>query len=886
MLKQPVNCDIENLDFSEALKDSPKFRYQLALHESSVIFTESKIKEVVKQFNQFVDLGHRYINAFQNALESLRDLNESCFTYDSQVVCSIESVRDMFNEFCSSQKVLVEQAYWTIVKNLNDFLKRDFHKAHEMRTHFQKLSQNLDEALIRSSQVSRHKEQDASEASNELTAVGTCFAHTALDYVFQLNLLRCRQKFEVVEALGGFLNACRTFAQQCNRLLIFASQNQLSIDSIHNTDSMNNDKFDDVIKSNIDLAPTITQLKQQARVSERKMQDRHMLVPKEIFQHPPGMPTDPDVVMEGYLFKRATNAFKTWNRRWFVIKDGKLLYCHRDLEIQQNTGRSASPSTSHIGGYTVMEPDLRLCLVRQAQNNNLDRRNCFELVTPTKVHVLQADSDSLCKAWIKALQRSIESALHDSTNQNTLLLADSKPSPDMMPVTEILSHKKSDQSASSSNQSISATSTNQQRPRIINAASLIGAGGTLSNANLNLKGCKSIAEFLTSVAGNELCADCQAFNPKWASVNLGVTLCIECCAIHRSMGVQVSKVRSLTLDAWEPEHIRLMELLGNEVVNKVYLAKVANSPVPLAAKPDSSRAVREAWIKAKYVKRKFIDKNPKRSLIKQLFPHFKTKQKRKLMLRTNRALSTQEGGGEKVANLPKSASFSDLDSLDNVFDNPDLDSSVLGIQNTNFLGLNCKETHFGSESVLNTSGDEASVSDEFTTTRENTMLLDGCKQADLKLMCKALSLGACVNFSCSTLKNTTCLHQAIASGSSEACEYLLLNGARINVQDSDGRTPLHIACEMGHTAQVCQLLKRGANQDVTTVSGKSALDIVMDSMNADIVTLLRLARLNDEIKEADVLNPGDETFADVVRDFSHIASNRPEVLKRQNGFKN
>lgn len=47
---------------------------------------------------------------------------------------------------------------------------------------------------------------------------------------------------------------------------------------------------------------------------------------------------------------------------------------------------------------------------------------------------------------------------------------------------------------------------------------------------------------------------------------------------------------------------------------------------------------------------------------------------------------------------------------------------------------------------------------------------------------------------------------------------------------------------------------------MTTVAGRTPLDIVMDSMNADIVTLLRLARLNDEIKETDVLNPGEIIF--------------------------
>ncbi|CAI8057549.1 Arf-GAP with coiled-coil, ANK repeat and PH domain-containing protein 2, partial [Geodia barretti] len=55
------------------------------------------------------------------------------------------------------------------------------------------------------------------------------------------------------------------------------------------------------------------------------------------------------------------------------------------------------------------------------------------------------------------------------------------------------------------------------------------------------------------IPGNERCADCCNLNPKWASINLGIMLCIECCGIHRNMGVHISKIRSITLDEWEPE---------------------------------------------------------------------------------------------------------------------------------------------------------------------------------------------------------------------------------------------------------------------------------------------------------------------------------------------
>jgi Arf-GAP with coiled-coil, ANK repeat and PH domain-containing protein len=54
-------------------------------------------------------------------------------------------------------------------------------------------------------------------------------------------------------------------------------------------------------------------------------------------------------------------------------------------------------------------------------------------------------------------------------------------------------------------------------------------------------------DLLRKVDGNNMCADCGASEPDWASLNLGALLCIECSGVHRNLGVHISKVSTKPL---------------------------------------------------------------------------------------------------------------------------------------------------------------------------------------------------------------------------------------------------------------------------------------------------------------------------------------------------
>lgn len=116
---------------------------------------------------------------------------------------------------------------------------------------------------------------------------------------------------------------------------------------------------------------------------------------------------------------------------------------------------------------------------------------------------------------------------------------------------------------------------------------------------------------------NPICADCQGKRPEWASMNLGILICIECSGIHRSLGVHISKVRSLTLDKWSNTAKCLMKEMGNSRSNAVWEAAVPQG----RTKPgeNASREERELWIRDKYVRRRFVAKVTEESVDKELY---------------------------------------------------------------------------------------------------------------------------------------------------------------------------------------------------------------------------------------------------------------------------
>uniref|UniRef100_A0A672HV05 Arf-GAP with coiled-coil, ANK repeat and PH domain-containing protein n=1 Tax=Salarias fasciatus TaxID=181472 RepID=A0A672HV05_SALFA len=740
------------------------------VHDSPKTRDLSSSPQLVKLCSGMIEAGKAYISANKLFVNGVRDLSQQC---KKDEMISVRRRRDR-SLFCllSVFQILFDQAQRSVKQQLHNFVKEDVRKFKETKKHFDRVREDMEIAQVKNAQAPRNKPHEVEEATGALSITRKCFRHLALDYVLQINVLQAKKKFEILDAMLSFMHAQYSLFQQGYNLL---------------------DEIDPYMKK---LAAELDQLVIDSAMEKREMEHKHATIQQRDFSYDDSkvefnVDAPNGVVMEGYLFKRASNAFKTWNRRWFSIQNSQLVYQKKLKD-----------------SLTVVVEDLRLCSVKPCED--IERRFCFEVVSPSKSCMLQAESEKLRLAWIQAVQASIASAYRES------------------PDTYYIEHL--DRTASPSTSSIDSASEPRERSVRV----------------------ETILQRIQCLPGNEQCCDCGQADPRWASINLGILLCIECSGIHRSLGVHCSKVRSLTLDSWEPELLKLMCELGNSVINHIYEGSYQEQGLkkPL---PSSSRQEKEAWIKAKYVEKKFLKKLGTTEIL--------INGERKSGRTSPSTLSSA------AAKFRRESLFCP-DELDSLFSYFDTGSGPRSKCSDSGLGGStdgkCEVSEDSSGEAELEAEPETSDPEDLRDLHPGALLYKASKARNLPVMAEALAHGADVNSVNEDDEGKTPLIQAVIGVSQSAV-----------VNEN-----VFALC---FSRQVCLFLKRGATQNDGDEDGQDPLSIAVQQANADIVTLLRLARMNEEMRESEgpfgqpgqypVSSPTEQQYKKCIQEFIclHIA---------------
>eukprot|EP00252_Welwitschia_mirabilis_P009068 TRINITY_DN21363_c0_g1_i1.p1 TRINITY_DN21363_c0_g1~~TRINITY_DN21363_c0_g1_i1.p1 ORF type:complete len:830 (-),score=162.56 TRINITY_DN21363_c0_g1_i1:388-2877(-) len=823
------------------LEDSPMFRKQVQAVEENAEILRDRCLKFYKGCRKYTEgLGEAYDEdiAFATCLEAFGG------GHDDPISIAVGGpVMTKFTialrEIGTYKEVVRSQIEHMLNERLLQFVNVDLQDAKELRKRFDKASIYYDQVREKFMSLKKNTRIEiVSEMEEDLRNARSAFEQARFNLVAALSNIEAKKKYEFLEAVSGTMDAHLRYFKQGYELL---RQMEPFIHQVLT--------YAQQYRERINI--------EQAALSER-MQEYRRQIELESYRSGSTAEASPgdgiqaigrsshrsieaimqassrgkvQTIKQGYLLKRSSNLRGDWKRRFFVLDSRGMLYYYRKqwnrpvvLPSQNSSPRSFYSSENVTGflgrllsSHNLLAQDENttthhtvnlLTSTIKVDAEQTDLRFCFRIISPSKVYTLQAESAVDRMDWIEKITAVIASLLSSQ-------LPEQVGYSQRVPQSPFCSGR---QGSFSETNSLSSSSDiehlTSEEPQ-----SLRGHGFThndssvLASGHCNIEQEERPLDKLRKVSGNSECADCGCDEPDWASLNLGILLCIECSGVHRNLGVHISKVRSLTLDVkvWESSVIHLFKCLGNKFANSVweglfesgngkfvYTDRVhengdrTNYIEQRKPRPRDSLSMKEKYIHAKYVEKLFV--------VKESSDEFSSPESRLW---------------EAVQANNKQLAYRLL-----VLYDVNISVTYEQVKSSIYQPRPQDTPYSGENSQPSTSG----------KTDQNSIHYDDPPTE--------IEGGLC---GCSLL------HLACYTGDLGMIELLLQYGADTNFQDKHGRTPLH-HCILREKNQIAKLLiRRGANTMIVDGNGQTPLQAAMEiGVIADDELFLILSEHNRE----------------------------------------
>ncbi|XP_030650240.1 rho GTPase-activating protein 42 [Chanos chanos] len=367
---------LPTLEFSDSFLDSPDFRERLKCHEIELDRTNKFIKELIKDGNSLITALKNLSVAVQKFSQSLQEFQFECIgdaeTDDElNIAQSFKEFSQLLNTVEEERRRLIQNADDVLITPLERFRKEQIGAAKEGKKKFDKETERYYTTLEKHLNLSsKKKESFLQEADTQIDKERQLFCDASLEYVFKIQEVQEKKKFEFVEPLLAFLQGLFTFYHEGYELAHefepYKQQLQFNLQNTRNN---------------------FVSTKQEVE----KLMKRIRSVDQDYM--PPGQWT-----MEGYLYVQEKRPLGcTWVRHYCMYDKGSKTFTMINADTK---------SAGKQNGVVPNPPEmfkLKSCIRRKT--DSIDKRFCFdiEVVERHGIITLQALSESNRRLWLEAM---------------------------------------------------------------------------------------------------------------------------------------------------------------------------------------------------------------------------------------------------------------------------------------------------------------------------------------------------------------------------------------------------------------------------------------------------------------------------------------------------